>query len=333
MKHRRLVDFWIAPLALALLVILPGGPVAKADDAATAAATSPDAAQKTKFIRYEEEADGAARLQAAIVTYRNADGAMVHLVSALHVGEKAYYRDLSKRFAGYDVLLYEMVKPRDMAVPQRGQQSGSAISMFQRFLKDRLNLAFQLDEIDYAAPNFVHADLDAETFFKMQEERGESMLTLMIRSMISEFSRQARGEGAPPITGFDLLAAMMSPDSARQYKLLLGRQFQDIESQLAGWDGEQGTVILTERNKAAVAALKRSLAQGNKNIGIFYGAAHMPGIERALTGDLGFKRTDIEWQTAWDMPASAQKAVAGDVSKSQGQPAGQAKEDGDDQKK
>ena len=40
---------------------------------------------------------------------------------------------------------------------------------------------FQLDDVDYQKKNFVHADLDAETFAKMQEEKGESIVGLMLR--------------------------------------------------------------------------------------------------------------------------------------------------------
>jgi len=36
-----------------------------------------------------------------------------------------------------------------------------------------LNLEFQLDEIDYTSPT-RHADLDAQTFQRLQEERGET---------------------------------------------------------------------------------------------------------------------------------------------------------------
>lgn len=294
---------------------------------------------KTKFLRYVNDGHGGAKLESAIVTYRNTDGATVHLVAALHVGEPSYYQGLSESFKGYDALLYEMIKPKDSDVPRPGVRSDSTLSMFQRFLTERLKLQFQLDGIDYSAPNFVHADLDVETFFKLQEERGETILTLMLRSMMSEMGRQSRGEGAPPITIFDLIGAMMSPDSSRQYKLLLGRQFEDIESQLAGWDGENGTVILTERNKAAISVLKDTLAQGKRDVGVFYGAGHMVGLEKLLTQDLGFHRTGVEWRLAWDMSAppatqpSGAKGVAGDVAQGQGERADQPKQNGDDAKK
>jgi hypothetical protein len=60
-------------------------------------------------------------------------------------------------------------------------------------------------------------------------------------------------------------------------------------------------VILTERNKVVIAVLNRNLADGKKDIGIFYGGGHMPFLEKMLTEDLGFKRKETKWLVAWDM--------------------------------
>ena len=260
--------------------------------------------QKTEFLRFTEDETGG-KLDSAVVTYRNADGVTVHLVAALHIGEKSYYEGLAKTFEGYDALLYEMVKPKDAPVPVKGQPAGGMVSAFQRFLKDVLELEFQLDAIDYGAPNFVHADLDVETFFKLQEERGESLFTLMLRSMMSQMARAGQPGAPAPITIFDILAAMNSPDSARQYKLLFARQFQDVEAQIAGLEGPNGSVLLTERNKAALRVLGGTIDEGKKNIGIFYGAGHMPGIEDVLVNEMGFERVGVEWRLAWDMTGKA----------------------------
>ena len=208
-------SLWALSVFLGLLV--PALPLRAADPppAPDAPAAEADATDKTEFLRFVEGADGGGKLESAIATYRNADGVTVHLVAALHVGEKSYYQGLSKTFEGYDALLYEMVKPKGAGAPAPGQQAGGMVSGFQRFLKDVLELEFQLDAIDYTADNFVHADLDVETFFKLQEERGESLFTLMLRSMMSQAARQGQPGAPRPITMFDLLAAMASPDSAR----------------------------------------------------------------------------------------------------------------------
>ena len=277
----------------------PAAPAAEVRARAEAPESDPDKTEFLRFVETEDKTGG--QLESAIATYRNADGVTVHLVAALHIGEKSYYEGLSKSFQTYDALLYEMVKPKDMPAPTRGQQAGGMVSAFQRFLKDVLELEFQLDAIDYSAKNFVHADLDVETFFKLQEERGESLFTLMLRSMMSQMSRAGQPGAPAPITIFDLLAAMNSPDSARQYKLLFARQFQDVEAQLAGLEGPNGSVLVTERNKAALRVLKETIADGRKNVGIFYGAGHMRGLEDALVGDMGFQRVGVEWRVAWDM--------------------------------
>ena len=307
----------------ALLWLLLAAPVpptadaAAADDAATAGSSAEaprrasgaptgvggggaEAPDKTRFLRYVDDPKSP-RLEAAIVTYRNADDVRVHLVSAVHVGEKKYYDGLAETFRGYDALLYEMVKPKAMSAPVRGQKSGGMVSGFQRFLKDVLELEFQLDAIDYGAANFVHADLDAETFARLQEERGESLFSLMLQSMMNQMARAGQPGAPAPITVFDLLAAMNSPDSARQYKLLLARQFQDVEAQVASLEGPDGSVLLTERNKAALRVLGETIAAGRRNVGVFYGAAHMQGLEDALVNEMGFERVGVEWRVAWDM--------------------------------
>ena len=256
-----------------------------------------EADKETKFLRFVEDADGGGKLETAIATYTNDKGQVVELVSAVHVGERKYYQTLDKRFAGYDSLLYEMVKPKNAPAPLPGQRSDSMISAFQMLLKDVLELEFQLDAVDYQAKNFVHADLDAETFTRLQSERGENLFTLMLRTMLDELSRPTQ---APEVTLTELIVAFTSPDRARHLKMMLGRQFEDIEKKVAGFEGPGGSVILGERNRKAVAVIKERVAKGEKKIGLFYGAAHMAGIEKDLK-EMGFKRTGTEWVTAWDM--------------------------------
>ena len=264
------------------------------------APSAPPATQpQDQYLRFVEDNEGGGRLETAVATFTNADGATVHLVAAVHVADKKYYADLNKAFATYDALLYEMVKPRGMGVPPPGGRSDSMISMFQRVLKDVLDLDFQLDAIDYSAKNFVHADLDAETFARLQEERGESMLSMMLRVMLKEMSKPQQQQAEEPSLA-ELLVMLASPDRSRHLKLILGRQFKDIEAKVADIEGPTGSVLVSERDKAAINVLKNTLASGKKNIGIFYGAAHMPDLAQRVEA-LGFRQTDKRWLAAWDM--------------------------------
>jgi len=256
--------------------------------------------KKPEFLRFIDDHHGGGKLQTALATYKNGNGVTVHLVAAIHIADKSYYDGLNKTFKKYDSVLYEMVKPKDVGPPQPGEErSNSFISVIQRFMKDTLDLKFQLDEIDYTAANFVHADLDAETFAKMEEERGESIWTLMLQQMLQQMMNPP--ENQQEIGLGDLLSALTSPDRARQLKLILARQFGDIEDQMSAFGG---TVLITERNKACFKVLDKEMADGKQNLGIFYGAGHMGDMEKRLL-ERGFHQTAMEWRLGWDLTPGA----------------------------
>jgi hypothetical protein len=298
----------VLPLFLATALCLPFASFLRADAPTNRPSVQALAPDEVKFMRFVEDAHSGGRLETAVVTYRNDAGATVRLVAAVHIGEKSYYEGLNDTFRGDDAVLYELVKPKDAGVPHPNQPSKSGIGQFQHFLKDQLNLDFQLDDIDYGRPNFVHADLDAETFEKMQEERGESMFTLMLKQMMHEMSK---GDVARELDTGDLADEMIKmfcrPDAERQVKLLLARHMGDAEKAAAGMDGPDGSVILTERNKAALKVLRKTLDEGKKHISIFYGAAHMPSMSETLVKDFGFKPVSVEWRMAWDLAIRADK--------------------------
>ena len=285
-----------------------------------ASATASFAAEAQKYLRFVDNGSDH-QLQTSIVHFENADGAKVDLIGAVHIADKPYYDTLNQRFKGYDALLYEMVKPKGVigigkptTVPADGHDAapraaakrkssggGNWISMLQRFMKSQLDLDFQLDAVDYNAPNFVHADMDAETFLDRQSERGESMLSLMLEQMLHELNKPATAaDNAGADMGLmDLIEALQSPDRARQLKLVLGRQFENMETSL---NSMEGSVLLDERNAHAMKVLKDELAAGKKHIGIFYGAAHLRGMEKIMTDQMGFKQVGKpEWLAAWDL--------------------------------
>ncbi len=260
--------------------------------------------EPTQFLRFVDEGDSRGRLETAIVKYRDAHGAEVDLIAAVHIADSAYYRKLDRHFATYDALLYEMIKPKD-AVPKRGERGGSLLSAFQRGLTEVLDLDFQLDGIDYEKKNFVHADMDPDTFFRTQREKGESIVSLMLKSMRQQWKLQKEGKLRQP-TLIDLIRAFSSRDSSRALKYLFAKQLEDMEALLAGIEGEEGSVIVAERNKVAIGVLRRELAAGKKKLGIFYGAAHMSDMEKRLD-KLGFKKAKSRWVLAWDVGSRGQQ--------------------------
>jgi hypothetical protein len=266
-----------------------------------------------EFLRFVPDKLGGGTLQTAVTTYRDEQGRTVDLVAAVHVADPKYYAALEKSFKDYDALLYEMVKPEGEPPPEKGEKTSGMVTMLQRFMKTVLELQYQLDGIDYSAPNFVHADLDVDTFERMQAERGESIFGLMLKSMLDSMGAEDPIQ-AEASTG-KLLMALQAPDRGKQLKLVVAKQFDDIEAAMSGLDGPDGSVILTERNKKCLEVLNQQLNAGKKHLGIFYGAAHLPDMEQRVEA-MGFKQVAKRWRVAWDMsgppatrPTTTQPAV------------------------
>jgi hypothetical protein len=288
--------------------------IATADTApASTQSVTTQSSDETRFMRFVGDGTKGGSLQTADVTFTNAAGKKVRLVAAVHIAESAYFHDVQSSVEKSDTVLYEMVKPKGSGPPVKGQHSDHAVAQLQRFLKDKLDLSFQLDEVDYTPANFIHADLDAETFQQMQSQRGESFASMMLASLLKSLSDPAairQFEDEP----LDMVDLMTRPDGERQIKLLLARHLGDFEKEAMGLNMLDGTVILTERNKAVMKVLDEQLAAGKKDLSIFYGAAHMPELAKQLE-QRGFKPTQTKWRAAWDVrirenqPSAFQKLI------------------------
>ena len=290
--------------------------------------------QTEKFLRVEEDAT-AARLQTAVTRYEK-DGATVDLIGAIHIADKGYYVKLNDRFKAYDALLFEMVGGEKIAAanraaakraaddpgakesvpekpaadeppaekpaegkpaaeepaPEKKERDLSVLRKVYDTVANFLSLTGQVDVIDYHAKNFVHADLTNKEFNRMQHERGESLLTFALKA-----ARQSPKSTKQP-NSLKLLQAMFSHDS-NLLKLEIVHTLGQSEDQIAALAGQ--SVIIDDRNRRCLEVMNRELEAGHKNVGIFYGAAHFPDMEKRLL-EQGFKQVKKEWFTAWDIP-------------------------------
>lgn len=277
-------------------------PLMADDKQAAAAAAEKPATEETDFVRFKE-GEPTSTLQTATVTFTDNKGLTVDLIGAIHIADESYYDALNESFKGYDDLLYEMVGSEREGPLEEGdldmEGGGNPIRSLQVMMKKMLELEYQLVGIDYTAKNFVHADMDAETFREMQKERKEGLLTLMVQSYKAQFKMMAEGKAPASLGIGDVIKILLSGDSANGLKLVLGRQFDEIEYLITAMEPESGSVILTERNKVALEVLKKRIEKGSKKIGIFYGAAHLADMEERLVRDFGLKKSKVSWNDAW----------------------------------
>ena len=291
----------LAIASLALLLWL-GGPAAQGQvEAPAAAAPPPD----SEYLRLGRDDSGVpVSLQTSIVRFRPAAGAgpaglEVDLVGAIHIADTAYYQDLNVRFREYDAVLYELVAPEGTRVPLGGVEGGGLLSGLQGGMASMLGLSFQLDHVDYTRPNLIHSDLSPEDISRTMAERGETPLDYIARLLsmsMTEYARDPMG-----VRSMGLVAAFFSPDRERLLKAQIAPMMLDMESVTAAFEGEDGSILVSERNKRAVSVLEERIRLGDRRIAIFFGAAHMNDMAMQIESKFGLRQDSTVWIDAWDL--------------------------------
>lgn len=277
-------------------------------------------------------------LSTPVATYVNDRGAEVALIGAVHVAEADYYARLNKLFGGYDVLLFEMIggeglqreevlrRKLDRSKPlggltleearewnrmvewrkKRAREENSfllgLLGSAYRELSDALGLQTQHQGIDYSAPHFVHADMTLEEFRQAQARKGENFASLMLKSMLSSLAEKPR---AYQPNEFVMMVDLIAGNKAGLKNELM-RIFANAPNDL------EDTVILEGRNAKCMEVFDRWSGKGVRKIGIFYGAAHLPGLHGALL-ERGYRLRDVRWLPAWSTKGEAAGEEAGQI--------------------
>lgn len=280
-------------------------------------AAGPLAADEVEFLRLSrDEAGEPVALETSIVEYGESAAAaaragrrqplQVDLVAAVHIGSATYYETLDRLFRDYDAVLYELVAPDNARVPKPGRKPVGAIGSAQHGLTKMLGLAFQLEEIDYTAPNFIHADLSPREFDAAMAKRGESWWTMFTKLMQESMARAAAEPAAGgEVSVGDLFGILFGNDRELRLRRLMAEQFTDMEVLTAAFSGGEGSSLITDRNLAAIEVLRQQVRKGRAKVAIFYGAAHMEDFDGRLRKEFGLQPRETIWLEAWDLRAPA----------------------------
>jgi hypothetical protein len=160
-----------------------------------------------------------------------------------------------------------------------------------------------LEELDYTPKNFVHADMSPDEFANAMKDRNDSFLQMYFRLMGHAMAHQSEMAAKGESSDVELLSALFATDRPRRLKIVLGKQLSEMESLMVSFGGEDGSVIITDRNKKALEVLKGQIGKGRKKIGIFYGAGHLADMDKRLRKDFNLQPESVTWLTAWDLAA------------------------------
>jgi hypothetical protein len=266
-------------------------------------AASAHADSDTVFARVATHDDERPRaLQMSIVTYTPRDNSRilsVDLVSAIHIGDSSYYAELNERFRDYDALLFELVAPQDAIVTNRLEERNGILSNAQIGMTKMLDLSFQLDEINYDAANFVHADLSPAELKQSMDDRGESLYVYFWRiffASLDEYAKDPLG-----LKDWQMMGAMLSSDQDDSLKTIIAYEMTNIEQVQDILGEDSSSAVIGARNQRAIDVLQREIEAGARRVGIFYGVAHMPDLEERLLEQLGHGYDKTTWVDAWKL--------------------------------
>lgn len=264
------------------------------------------------YIRFEEKDDGTSSLKTAVVRFEKA-GTVVDLVSVVHLADPEYYDRMNGLLANYDSVLYEMVGGK-YTPGQTGEtiEGMPDVRGLQQMATTFLDLEFQLEGIDYSAPNFVHADVDWEEYQELMVAKNQTFATLFSRAM--SLAQDGDIEGLPTdevdlsmLLGSVITAIRTGDGSSlkRSFAPMLG----ESEDFITKIEGEDGTVLVTERNRVVLRKLEEEMeAKRPGMFAIFYGGGHMPDLEAQLLAD-GFQKEAVVWIDAWAMEANSEDSA------------------------
>ncbi|KAG0465379.1 hypothetical protein HPP92_019543 [Vanilla planifolia] len=312
------------------------------------------------FLRFKKrdtgvaERGGTGELQTAVVSYRKTfpwsllnPFLEVDLFSTIHIADKEYFDTLQKRLDSYDCVLYEMLTTQDNLENKRNcvsarrikashSRSFSIVGFIQRQMAQILALDFQLDCLNYLGDNWLHADLDFETFKMLQLEKGENLFTFARDMTLRSTEAFVQSASIPedldrwrtillrasrvlpmPLVGFLIIGIACSPlenqltefselealfrfDIGTALKIFLAKRLTSEFTQSTA-AVEENSVIIGERNRVATLALRTAIDCGHRRIALLYGGGHMPDLGRRLCEEFDMVPSRVQWITAWSI--------------------------------
>ena len=297
------------------------------------------------WFRIVREQDVPVGLDTSIVRYTGdyvgRDGqtraVSVSLVGAIHMAEKEYYETLNEKFTQFDTVVFELVTEGDANLKEQLKYDPDAevkapspiniVGFMQFYMGRALGFSYQINGINYSAPNLRRGDCDASEFLIELILNGD-VVRFFYDAFLDNFLTESMEDDVSLTAPIAILMAKNRRLVARRFFALElasdsldqaneeSREFDELQrAQEEGDAGrynalnsklrekERENVIIHFRNKKALEVARDELERGHDNIAIFYGAAHLADLGRRLETEFRLKRDEqVEWLRAWNMP-------------------------------
>lgn len=234
----------------------------------------------SKFLRLDE---GKKALEAAIKTYADEKGNEISLVSCVHVAESEFFNEIKSYSDSKEKVLYEGVGSKEARGKGQRDMFGNMINEAMAWGMSMMTggLKYQTKEIDYfgLGDNWEPCDVSF----------GEMIQGSLKPEEIQKF--------------VGMLFSPQNAETAKKMKEYQSMSQREMIARSITGDGPmpmEDMYIAKGRNEVLSQRLKSIFdSKEAKEVAVFYGAAHMTGIEEYITKDLGFKEKDEKWVEAF----------------------------------
>ncbi|XP_077237037.1 uncharacterized protein LOC143878670 [Tasmannia lanceolata] len=251
-----------------------------------------------KLLWSEEEERG--EVQTSIISYYKQESSsfslpslQVDLVSVLNIGDKEYYEALQTELKNYDCVLFGRLEMNGVnPLILCGYFINACLIML---LARILGLYQQKFLIDYEHSNWYQPDLDLKTILSLEHRQGECTLKRKLTREVWQI------RGLISILPGLILRAMLNIRgfSKNKFRSAMKVKFAKKITSLRKTAKMDNTVLIGERNRAAMWALFEAISRGHKKIAIFYGFVNIADFDWRLRKELELVPQKERWITAW----------------------------------
>lgn len=231
--------------------------------------------------------DGIVQMQTAAQRFTAEGKPDVWLVGVVHIGEKQYYADLVKLLDAQNLVLFEGVKPSAKApAPPADTRAQTPI---YKALSDALGLEFQSTQVNTQRPNWVNSDLSWDDLDKLNKEKNGDKA--------GAFDQLKQALDPTSAMGKQLVTLLQTatPGLKEGIKMVLVKTVASGK----GPELDKGVqeIILEARNQSVMDVFAKTVKAESapKSVAIFWGAMHMPGLQKSLAGLYGYKPAETKW--------------------------------------
>lgn len=261
---------------------------------------------RIEFLRLTETA-----LQTPIYTLSTKDtSTRIKVIGVIHVGDLKYYQYLQKIIRDLDFLFYEGIRmthspQSSMSLfgvrnePERTKQDVKSFTSMQNQIANSFRFVEQADHLRPES-NWINADVNLNQFTEILQKTN-----LSLGELSKNYSLDNKNIFEQDNESRELIKT--ENDAKKQllwYKKKMAWYLFKSAQELC-YNEEMKVpreAIIIERNKVALSYLKEKLSTPNPyELGLLYGAAHIPHFIQTLQTDHDLEIISIEWIDAWSL--------------------------------